>query len=70
MDAVRSGFGQKMDLVEINVLAEDGFQAIEPLNLRFCMRLRGLGNLVGQMFTSWNPLTRWLRQIERLRTAM
>ncbi len=41
--------------LEVNVLAEEEFQAIEPLNLRACMRLRGLGNLVDQ--TGIEPVT-------------
>jgi hypothetical protein len=55
--------------LEINVLAEDGFQAIEPFNLRFCMRLPELGNLVDQMFGSWNRLASWLRGIDGVRAA-
>jgi hypothetical protein len=27
------------------------------------------GKVVTQIFTSWNPLTSWLRQVERLRHA-
>jgi hypothetical protein len=50
--------------LEINALAKDEFQAIEPFNVRAGMRLRGLGNLVAQIFPRWNPLTSWMRQIE------
>jgi hypothetical protein len=41
--------------LEINVLAGRGFQAIEPLNLRACMRLPVLGNLVD--LTGIEPVT-------------
>jgi hypothetical protein len=50
--------------LEINALAKDEFQAIEPLNLRACKRLRGLGNLVAQIFPRWNRVEIWLREAE------
>jgi hypothetical protein len=31
--------------------------------------LRAVESVVTQIFTSWNPLTNWLRQVERLRHA-
>jgi hypothetical protein len=55
--------------LETNVFAEEGFRAIEPLNLRFCMRLRGLGNLVDQNIASWNRIVGWLRQLDLVRSA-
>ena len=55
--------------LEINVLAEEGFQAIEPLNFRACKRLQGLRNLVAQICPRWNPLTSWMRQMEDFQRA-
>ena len=65
MNAVRSRFGRKMDLVGHKRLTpEEGIQAIEPLNLRTCMRLPGFGNLVAQICPRWNRLEDWLREAE------
>ena len=61
-------FGKWISL-EINVLAGRGFQAIEPLNLRACMRLPVLGNLVDQIFPRWNRVASWLRDAERFSIA-
>lgn len=49
---------------EINGLALATFRRIEPRNLRAFNHLRGMPNVVDQIFTSWNQLTRWLRNIE------
>lgn len=51
----------------MNVLAEEAFQAIEPLNPRVCMRLRGLGKMVDQNIASWNQALLWLRRVNTLR---
>lgn len=69
MNVVRSRFGQKWISFEIKFLAETEFQEIEPLNLRACMRLRGLENLVDQTSGSWNRVNNWLHEIDRLRLA-
>ena len=55
--------------VEKKVLAEEEFHAIEPLNLRACMRLRGLGNLVAQICPRWNRLQPWFELVGAFKDA-
>ncbi len=67
--AVDPGLVGKWISLEIKVLAEEGFIAIEPLNSCFSRRLRESLNLVAQICASSNRLISWLRQLDRLRSA-
>jgi hypothetical protein len=60
---------EKWIWLEINALAKDEFQAIEPLNLRAGMRLRRFQNLVDLNSASWNRIANWLRRIKHLQEA-
>jgi hypothetical protein len=51
-----------MRLLKQSVLPAPAFSYLREIRT-------GNEGLVDQMFTSWNPLTRWLQQIARLRAA-
>jgi hypothetical protein len=52
-----------------NTLAFVALRGIEPRKLHALNHLRGIGNVVAQIFPRWNPLTSWMRQIEDFQRA-